>query len=315
MQAHEGKAEEVAGPPGPDGAPGRLRRLVAPNPSPMTGAGTNTWLLGMGEVTLVDPGPGGRPGEVHLRAILGALGPGEVITRILVSHAHHDHSGLAPALAAATRAPVMACLPADGWPQGAGGEGIDRGFAPGSVLADGDVFDVAGLPLSVIHTPGHLGDHACFLWGDAEGRLVLTGDHVMGWSTSLIAPPEGDMGAYLRALSRLAAALAAEDPARPVPACPGHGAVVPDAAARIAALLAHRRQREAEILLALRTAPGATTIPAIAARVYPDLAVTLHPAAELNILAHLIDLQERNLAIVDCSDGRTATTASRFRAT
>ncbi|MFN0115292.1 MAG: MBL fold metallo-hydrolase [Paracoccaceae bacterium] len=289
-------------------APGQARRLaeglrvvLAPNPSPLTGAGTNTYLLGQGAVAVIDPGPA-LPS--HLDAILGALAPGERIGHILVTHAHHDHSGLARPLAARSGAPVcsfgrpdgartpaMAALAAAGL---AGGEGVDGDFAPDERIADGDEVSGDGWRLRALHTPGHLGDHLCLLWK----ATAFSGDHVMGWSTSLVAPPDGDMGAYMTSLDRLAAA-------RPARLWPGHGEPVEDAPARIAELARHRRGREAQILAALADAPG---IPAdLARRVYRDTAPALLPAAELNVLAHLIDLLERNLVSADRRPGPGAT--------
>ena len=282
-----------------------LRRVLAPNPSAMTFTGTNTWLLGEGAVTVIDPGP---DLPVHLAAILGALGPGERVARILVSHAHLDHSGLAPALKAATGAPVLAFGPARAG-QGAamaalaaagltdGGEGIDEGFRPDTALADGAVLDTAAGPVRALHTPGHLPNHLCFRWGDA----VFTGDTVMGWATSLVSPPEGDMAAYMASLDRLVG-----QGARVF--YPGHGPAVTDPATRLAELVAHRRAREAQVLAAL--AAGGGTAADMAAAIYTDTPAALRPAAARNVLAHLIDLSGRGLAR---ADGPLAAT-TRFRA-
>ncbi len=301
MAAAKGKAICLRGPVRADGGAAPLRLLRAPNPSPMTERGTNTWLLGEGAVTVIDPGP---DDPAHLAAILDALGPGEAVERILVTHSHLDHSGLAAALARATGARVLAFadragrMPADGTggPASAlasaspGGEGIDRAFRATARLADMDVIPVAGLPLVALHTPGHLDDHLCFLWGDA----VFSGDHVMGWSTSLVSPPEGDMGAYMRALDRLA-------DIAPARAFPGHGPVVDHAPARIAELIAHRRAREAQILGAL--AAGPSSVAGLTAAVYADLAPVLRPAATRNVIAHLIDLEGRSLVVTDGPPG------------
>ncbi|MDT8853690.1 MBL fold metallo-hydrolase [Paracoccaceae bacterium Fryx2] len=269
-----------------------LRRVLAPNPSPMTLWGTQTHLIGEGDVAVLDPGPA-LPG--HLAAILAALRPGERIRHILVSHAHLDHSPLARPLAEATGAEVLAFGPATAGrsPQMqrlaeagmAGGEGVDHGFAPDRCLEDGERLEGDGWVLEAIHTPGHMGNHLCFAWGDR----LFSGDHVMGWSSSLVSPPDGDMGAYLRALERLAA--------RDWRVLhPAHGAPVPAPAARLAFLAEHRRQRETAILAALDEAPQ-RTLPALTARVYHDTPAALKPAAARNLLAHLIDLAERNLVI------------------
>jgi hydroxyacylglutathione hydrolase len=248
----------------------------------MTGTGTNTWLVGLGSVTVIDPGPA-LPG--HLATILAALAPGEHIGQILVTHAHADHSALAPALARATGAPVKAFGPASAgrspWPEGmGGGEGVDHGFTPDVTLADGDRIGSGDWPLRVLHTPGHMGGHLCF----AAGTWLFTGDHVMGWAPSLVSPPDGDMGDYMASLARLAEGHWTRF-------LPGHGATVDDPAARLAALIAHRRAREAAILAALDDGP--LTLPALVARVYADTAPALHPAAARNALAHLADLARR----------------------
>jgi glyoxylase-like metal-dependent hydrolase (beta-lactamase superfamily II) len=269
-----------------------LRHVIAPNPSAMTERGTNTWIVGRGEVAVIDPGPAI---PVHLDAILAALTPGERVTHILVTHAHLDHSALAPSLSARTGAPVLAFGSArDGISPamlalglaGTGGEGLDAGFAPDERLGDGDVIEGPGWRLQAIHTPGHLGSHLCFAWGAA----CFTGDHVMGWSTSLVSPPEGDMGAYMASLGRLGQ----REWSRFLP---GHGTTVRDPATRLAALTEHRHGREAQILAAL--AGGSCTPAALARAIYTDLPAPLLPAAERNVLAHLLDLAERSLVQAD----------------
>lgn len=271
-----------------------LRRITAANPSPMTFTGTNTWLLGEGAVTVIDPGP---DLSTHLDAIRAALEPGEQVARILVTHAHLDHSALAPRLAAATGAPVMAFGPARAGQRPAmaalaatglagGGEGIDEGFCPDLPLADGAVVDTQAGPVTALHTPGHLPNHLCFRWRDA----VFSGDLAMGWSTSLVSPPDGDMGAYMTSLLRLAG-----QGARVL--YPGHGPAVTDPATRLADLVAHRRAREAQVRAAL--AAGGGTAAGIAAAIYTETPPALIPAAARNVLAHLLDLAERGEARAD----------------
>jgi hydroxyacylglutathione hydrolase len=255
-----------------------LRRVRAPNPSPMTFTGTNSYLIGAGEVAVIDPGPAdGR----HLAALLAALDPGERIARILLTHAHADHAALAPELAARTGAEVLAFGGSD---IGAGlGQGEDGrpGAGPTRPLTDGAVVEGDGWSLRAIHTPGHRGDHLCFAWGD----FCFTGDHVMGWSTSIVSPPEGHMGAYMASLARLAR----ESWRRFLP---GHGDPVEKPAARLAELVAHRRAREADILRRLVAGPAG--VDDLTHAIYVGTAPELLPAARRNVLAHLEDLAERN---------------------
>jgi len=270
-----------------------LRLVLAPNPSPMTERGTNTWLLGDGAVTVLDPGPD-DPG--HLRAILAALHPGERVDRILVSHTHLDHSPGARPLARMTRAPVLAFGPAQAGRSArmtrlaqtalGGGEGIDAGFTPDVTLPDGTSLDLNGEALLAIHTPGHLGNHLSFLWGDR----LFSGDTVMGWAPSLVSPPDGDLTDFMDSLDRLQAL-------GPTRLFPGHGAPVPDGPARIKALRAHRLTRESAVLAAI--AAGHSTLPGLVAQVYADTPVQMHPAAARNLLAHLIDLDHRGQIILD----------------
>lgn len=261
-----------------------IRRLVAPNPSPFTFRGTNTYLLGDRDLCVIDPGP---DDDAHLAAILAAAGAGRV-RAIVVTHAHRDHTALAPRLAAATGAPVLAFgdAAAGADPEIAalgdlgGGEGVDAAFAPDAILPDGGTVAGDGWRLTALHTPGHIGNHLCLI----AGETVLSGDHAMGWATSIVSPPDGDMGAYMASLDRLAAAA-------PRRLLPGHGDPVEDAVARLAALRDHRRAREAAILAAL--ADGPATPAGLVARIYADVPAALHPAAARNVLAHLIDLARR----------------------
>ena len=266
-----------------------LRGVLAPNPSPMTFRGTVTWIVGTGAVAVIDPGP---DHPRHLAAILAALRPGETVSHIVVTHAHADHSALAPALRAATGAPVLgfgdakagrsAIMTAlDGTEGGARGEGTDAGFRPDATLADGVTLAGGDWSLRALHTPGHFGNHISLIWGDA----VFSGDHVMGWSSSVIAPPDGDMGDYMASLARLRAQGAHR-------LYPAHGDPVPDPAARIDALIHHRHAREAEILAVLTAGPADAA--RIARQVYAGTPAALLGAATMNVLAHLVDLTQRN---------------------
>lgn len=266
-----------------------IRRIRAPNPSPMTGTGTNTWLLGEGRLLVVDPGP---DDDAHLARIIAAT-QGCEVAGIVLTHGHSDHTALAPRLARALGAPVMAFAPSA--PSGraaALGLAFDHPPrvlpAPDVALADGEVIE----GWQVIHTPGHMHDHIC-LWRD-DG-VLLTGDTVMGWATSIIPPPSGDMGNYMASLARLGALL-------PRLGLPGHGEVLADPAARIATLATHRRERAAGLLEALQSGPA--TCGELTARAYAGLPERLMFAAELTCLAHMVTL---------AAEGRVRTGGGHWR--
>ena len=269
-----------------------LRLVRAPNPSPMTGAGTNSWILGEGEVALIDPGPALPE---HQAALLAALEPGERISHILVTHAHVDHSPLARPLSEATGAPVLAFGPPEAGRSAlmqdlarrglaGGGEGVDRGFSPDIRLREGSRIAGRGWEIEALHTPGHMGNHMCFRWGDA----LFCGDHVLGWASTFVSPPDGDIAAFMQTTGRL----------RDLGArifYPGHGDPIEAPAERCAWLLEHRRQREAQILEALAQGPADTA--AIAARIYDDIPPAMLAAAARNVFAHLVDLAQRKLIL------------------
>lgn len=282
MTTRIGKAEEVPGVQG-------VRRVLAGNPSPMTGPGTWTHLVGSTELAVIDPGP---DDPAHLEALLSAIPHGARVVAIVVTHAHLDHSALAPALARATGAPVlafgtategrspaMAQLAARGL---VGGEGVDHAFRPDRTLFDRMQITGSDWALTALHTPGHMAGHLCLALGD----VLFTGDHVMGWAPSLVSPPDGDMAAYMASLDRLA-----RDRWRQF--LPAHGDPVTTPQDRLTELVAHRRSREAKVLAAV--AAGATALDAITAAAYPGLDHSLLPAARRNALAHLIDLAGRGL--------------------
>jgi glyoxylase-like metal-dependent hydrolase (beta-lactamase superfamily II) len=268
----------------------KVRFVLAPNPSMMTQNGTNTYILGTGRVAVIDPGPAI---DMHLRAILSTLLPQECISHIFVTHAHLDHSELVPALVDATGATVYAYGAASAGRSAAmqristslqigGGEGVDLNFSPDIYLQDGEVTSGDDWSLEAVHTPGHMGNHLCF----ASGQTLFSGDHVMGWSTTLVSPPEGDMADYVASLKKLSLR-------QWTTFLPGHGEPIADPSQRLADLITHRIARETAILEAI--ADGASDITAIATLVYQDLPDYLVPAANRNILAHLIDLEGRNL--------------------
>ncbi|MEM9146870.1 MAG: MBL fold metallo-hydrolase [Pseudomonadota bacterium] len=287
-----------------------VRRITCANPSPMTHTGTQSYLVGSGALALIDPGP---ELPAHRAALLAALTPGERIAAILVTHSHRDHSAGTAALAEATGAPVYAFGPhgagmsrtmqrlaADGL--SGGGEGADAGFRPDHRLGDGETLAVGAARLTALHTPGHLSNHLCFA---LEGTgLLFTGDTVMGWSSTLVSPPEGDMAAFMASLARLAERAEAGADRRYLP---GHGAPVEEPAALLAEQRAHREARAAQVLAALPDA-GASA-PELTAEVYADTDPRLHPAATRNLFATLVWLAEAGRVEPEGAIG----TGTRFR--
>ena len=276
----------------------RLRRIVAPNPSPFTFTGTCTYVVGHGQVAVVDPGP---EDATHLAAILDAV-RGETVTAILVTHTHRDHSPAAAALRAATGARTYAEGPHRGARPLAGGESnlldasADQAFSPDIRLADGDKVCGPDWTLTAVTTPGHCANHLAFAL--AEDAALLSGDHVMAWSTSIVAPPDGAMGDYMASLRKL---LDRDERIY----FPGHGGPVKEPASQVRALIQHRRMREAAILQ--KVADGHDRIAAIVARVYEGLAPALMGAAALNTFAHLEELVARGAVKTDGApslDGR-----------
>jgi glyoxylase-like metal-dependent hydrolase (beta-lactamase superfamily II) len=256
----------------------------------MTEAGTNTYILGSDRVAIIDPGPAL---SAHMRAIHEVLDRGEVISHIFVTHSHLDHSPLARLLSQQTGAPVFAFGPSDAGRSPVmadlqrtgligGGEGVDAEFAPDITLADGEVVSADTWGIEAIHTPGHMANHMCFA---AQGAL-FTGDHIMGWASSLISPPDGDLGAFMASCRRLTGR---QDRIF----YPGHGAPVENPQDRLNWLVTHREGREAQVIEALGDGPA--TPAELTAKIYHDTDPRLHPAALRNVLAHLIDLWERNL--------------------
>ncbi|MFD1881546.1 MBL fold metallo-hydrolase [Paracoccus pacificus] len=270
----------------------KMQRLIAPNPGPLTGTGTNTYLLGDGDaLALIDPGP---DDSRHRAAIIAALRPGQRISHIFVTHPHRDHSEGATALATATGAQVLAFGTPDSGRSAAmrrlaaqgplgGSEGVDAGFRPDQSLTDGQIVTGEDWQLTALHTPGHFGAHLCFAHPGAQGPEVFSGDLVMGWATTLISPPDGDLLDFFRSLDRLAGLAAAR-------LHPGHGEPVTEVAARLDALARHRRARTGQIMRALDDGPASAA--ELAARIYTDLPPALLPAATRNVLAHLLALAD-----------------------
>ncbi len=268
-----------------------LRVITAPNASPMTFTGTRTYLLGLTSLAVIDPGPAN---EAHLGAILASVQPGQSISHILVTHPHLDHSPLAGRLAALTGAKVMAFGASHAGRSSimtklaetaeiGGGEGIDTDFTPHIPLADGQTIEADDWTLEAIHTPGHQSSHLSFRWQDK----LFSGDHVMGWASTLISPPDGDLTQFMTSLERLKGQGFTRF-------FPGHGQVVETPETIIDHLLTHRRSREADILERLQDGPA--TPRALTRMIYTDVPQALHGAAERNVLAHLIDLTDRGVA-------------------
>lgn len=258
-----------------------VRRVVAGNPGPYTFRGTSSFIVGRGQVAVIDPGP---DDPAHLAALLGAV-RGETVTHILVTHSHADHSPLARRLSAETGAPVLGFGPvapsvtADGLRLDAS---IDHDFDPRQRLAEGDWIAGAGWTLEAIHTPGHMSNHLCFAL--REERALFAGDHVMAWATSVIAPPDGNMGEYFASLGKL---LLRDETIYH----PAHGPSRADPLPLVRGYLAHRRMREAAILQ--RVKDGARAVDAIVVAIYRDVDPALHGAAALSTRAHLDHLIEQ----------------------
>jgi glyoxylase-like metal-dependent hydrolase (beta-lactamase superfamily II) len=261
-----------------------VRRLLAPNPSMMTGPGTNTYLFGINEVAVLDPGPViGR----HLDAIVEAAGPN--IRWVLVTHTHPDHSPAAAELARRTGALLLGRPAPEGPHQ-------DSTFVPDRVLADGDQVMVDGVSIDVIQTPGHASNHVCYR--QTELNWIFTGDHVIDGSTVVIDPPDGSMSDYLKSLARL-------KKFSPVALAPGHGDLINDPNRIIDWIIDHRLQREARVAAALAANPGLTAMDLVP-HVYRDVDPKLYGWAERSLLAHLVKLEE---------DGRAGRRGEAWRGT
>lgn len=255
----------------------RLRRVIARNPGPFTFHGTGTYIVGSGEVAVIDPGP--MLGE-HLDALLAAAA-GETVTAILVTHDHADHAPLAAALAAKTGAPILGGEPhpdRQAPPPGVE-EGLDRAYRPDRALTDGERVHGPGWTLRALATPGHTSNHLCYVL--EEEHALFTGDHVMGWSTTVITPPDGDMTQYYASLGKVIAGDFKT-------LWPTHGPPVTEPEPFLKAYLNHRLRREAAILAAL--AAGPMRIGALVDQVYVGLDPRLKTAAASSVLAHLLHL-------------------------
>src|SRR5665648_677019 len=279
-----GVAEEVV--------PG-VRRIVANNPSPYTFLGTNTYIVGSGEVAVIDPGPADA---AHLAAIAKAT-RGERLTHILITHSHRDHCDGAKPLQAMLGGEIVAYEPA-ATPRGAGTAGlgdafVDSAFKPDRPVADGDTVKGPGFALDVLHMPGHAPDHLCFAL--VGKRTVFTGDHVMGWNTTVIAPPEGNMADFIDSLERL---MQRHDKIF----LPAHGGRIETPQRVVRAYITHRKWREQTIMACLDDGVG--TIPRIVAKLYGGLDASLKEAAALSVLAHLEHLIARDMVAAEGATDR-----------
>ncbi|HEX8642260.1 MAG TPA: MBL fold metallo-hydrolase [Allosphingosinicella sp.] len=256
-----------------------VRRLLAGNPSPFTYTGTQTYIVGRGDVAVIDPGPDLAE---HVEAILAAT-RGERIAAILCTHTHRDHSPASRQLAAATGAPIVGCAPLAIDDEGPRSDAaFDFDYRPDRVLADRERIEGPEWALEAVATPGHTSNHLCFALGGTA--ILFTGDHVMGWSTTVVSPPDGDMSDYMASLDRL---LEREDETY----LPAHGPPVDDPPSHLRALIDHRRMRERQILAQIEAGEG--HIATMVATLYRDIDARLHPAAGRSVLAHLIDLERR----------------------
>ena len=256
-----------------------IARVLAHNPSAFTYYGTQSYLVGSDEVAVIDPGP---DLPEHIEALQKAIG-GRPVAAIMCTHTHRDHSPGARPLAGATGAPVIGCAPLALETVGPRADAaFDGDYAPDRVLADGEGLDVDGKRITAVATPGHTSNHLCFAY---EGAL-FTGDHVMGWSTTVVVPPDGDMAAYMQSLDKLRGR---EDRIY----FPAHGPAVTNPQQYVRQLVGHRMQREKQILALVSERPR--EIPDIVANAYPGLDPRLTVAAGGSVLAHLVDLERRGV--------------------
>ncbi len=262
-----------------------VARVLAPNPSPFTFTGTQTHIVGSTDLAVIDPGPD-DPG--HVEALLRVIA-GRPVRAIAITHHHRDHSPASRPLAAATGAPIVGAVPTHRLGRNGGADAsFDADYAPDRTLADGDEVAGAGWTLAAVATPGHTSNHLCFAL--REANALFSGDHVMGWSTSVVIPPDGDMGEYMASLERL---LARDDRVY----YPGHGEAVDNPRRLVRGMLGHRKQREGQILRLIAGRPA--TIAEMVASMYVGLDSALVRGAEASVLAHLMDLDRRGLVRQD----------------
>jgi glyoxylase-like metal-dependent hydrolase (beta-lactamase superfamily II) len=283
-----------------------IRRVLARNASPFSYTGTQTYIVGHGEVAVIDPGPLGDD-PAHVGELVRILSR-ETVSAIICTHTHRDHSPAATPLKAATGAPLIGCarlVIEDDGPRA--DASFDTTYFPDRVLADGEVLTSPGWTLRALATPGHTSNHLCLAL--EEEKALFSGDHIMGWSTTVVSPPDGDMADYMRSLALL---MDRDD----MIYYPAHGQPVENPRRLVRGMMGHRRQREGHILRLLERGVGA--IPAMVSEMYKGVDPRLHPAAGRSVLAHLIDLRTRSVVLETdkgwslCAPARTARIVAEF---
>lgn len=269
-----------------------IRRVIAPNPSAFTLHGTGTYIVGHGQVGVIDPGP---DDPVHIEAILNAT-KGETISHIIITHTHRDHSPGAKLLKAETGAQIWGCGPHGHGrlgkvdPKAVSEEGADTDYVPDTLANEADTLETADWALQAVYTPGHTSNHTCFLL--REENALFTGDHVMGWSTTIVSPPDGDMYRYMQSLKKLL--LRSDDHYWPT-----HGPRIDDPKHFVGELIKHREEREAQIAQCLSQEIG--RIPDMVKTMYRDVPEHLHSAAARSVLSHLVHMVETDRAMCEGS--------------
>lgn len=268
-----------------------IARLLAPNPSPFTYTGTQTYFVGREEVAVIDPGP---DLPEHVDAIVAALA-GRPLVAILCTHTHRDHSPAAAPLAERTGAPIVGCAPLALASVGVRADAaFDGDYRADRVLEDGEAVSVDGHMLTAVATPGHTSNHLCFALEQSD--VLFSGDHVMGWSTTVVVPPDGNMADYMRSLEKVRQ----RDDRILYPA---HGPAVNNPTQYLRGLIGHRMQREKQVLGIVARAPS--TVTEVVAAAYPGLDPRLTAAAGGSVLSHLLDLEARGLVVQECERWRT----------
>lgn len=262
-----------------------IARVLAPNPSAFTYTGTQSYVVGRDDVAIIDPGPAE---DTHLDALIAAIN-GRQVRAIVCTHTHRDHSPAAALLAERTKAPIIGCAPLTLEDDGPRADAaFDADYRPDEALVNGALLSGDGWTIEAVATPGHTSNHLCYALRE-EGAL-FTGDHVMGWSTSIVSPPDGDMAEYMRSMQKL---LERDDAVY----YPAHGEAVDNPQRLVRSMMGHRKHREGQILRHLEMGEGeGRRIVDMVPEMYKGTDIRLHPAAARSVLAHLLDLEQRGLA-------------------